>query len=47
LGRFAEAREIYLQAAEAARTAPPYLRRSAAKWSRLAQKQIRKLSTAA
>ena len=47
LGRFAEAPEIYAQAAEAARTAPPYLRRSAAKWSRLAQKQIRKLSIAA
>ena len=46
LGRFAEAREIYARASEAASTAPVYLRRSAAKWSRLAHKQIRKLSPA-
>ena len=46
LGKSAEAREIYARASEAARTAPVYLRRSAAKWSRLAQKQIRKLSAA-
>lgn len=46
LGRLTEAREMYARAAEAARTAPPYLRRSAAKWSRLAQKQLRKLSAA-
>ncbi|MGA2716210.1 MAG: tetratricopeptide repeat protein [Bryobacteraceae bacterium] len=46
LGRFAEAREIYARSSEAADTAPAYLRRSAAKWSRLAQKQIRKLSAA-
>jgi tetratricopeptide (TPR) repeat protein len=46
LGRFAEAREVYAQASEAANAAPVYLRRSAAKWSRLAQKQIGKLSAA-
>lgn len=34
---------MYARAAEAARTAPRYLRRSTAKWSRLAQKQVRKL----
>ena len=45
LGRVEEAREMYERAAEAARTAPVYLRRSAAKWSRLAQKQIRKFSS--
>jgi tetratricopeptide (TPR) repeat protein len=45
LGRDEEAREMYGRAAEAARTAPVYLRRSAAKWSRLAQKQIRKFSS--
>lgn len=46
LGRNREAREMYLGAIEAARMAPPYLRRSAAKWSRLAQKEMRKLSAA-
>jgi tetratricopeptide (TPR) repeat protein len=45
LGRAAEARGIYQQAAEAARTAPRYRRRFTAKWSRLAQKQIRKMET--
>jgi tetratricopeptide (TPR) repeat protein len=44
LNRFAEAREIYARSTEAARTAPVYLRRGAAKWSRLAQRQIRKLA---
>ena len=43
LGRTAEAREIYQRATEAARTAPHYRRRFTAKWSRLAQKQLRKL----
>ena len=43
LGRVAEAREMYERASEAARTAPPYRRRITAKWSRAAQKQIRKL----
>jgi tetratricopeptide (TPR) repeat protein len=43
LGRAGEAREIYARAAEAVRTAPRYRRRVIAKWSRLAQKQIRKL----
>ena len=41
LGRTAEAREMYERAIEAARTAPGYRRRFIAKWSRLAQKQIR------
>ncbi len=40
LGRETEAREVYRQAIEAARAAPPYLRRSAARWSRLAQKEM-------
>jgi Flp pilus assembly protein TadD len=44
LGRTAEAREQYQQATEAARTAPRYRRGVTAKWSRLAQKQIRKLA---
>jgi tetratricopeptide (TPR) repeat protein len=44
LGRTAEAREKYEQATEAARTAPRYRRSVTAKWSRLAQKQIRKLA---
>jgi tetratricopeptide (TPR) repeat protein len=43
LGRAAEAREMYERAIEAARAAPRYRRRFTAKWSRLAQKQIRKL----
>jgi tetratricopeptide (TPR) repeat protein len=41
LGRAAEAKEIYARSVEAARAAPVYLRRSAAKWSRLAQKRLR------
>jgi tetratricopeptide (TPR) repeat protein len=44
LGRAWEAREIYDRATEAARTAPRYLRRVTAQWSRLAQKQARKLA---
>jgi len=43
LNRAAEAREAYLRAAEAVSTAPRYRRRFVARWSRLAQKQIRKL----
>jgi tetratricopeptide (TPR) repeat protein len=43
LGRVAEAREMYERAIEAARTAPRYRRRLTARWSRAAQKQIRKL----
>ena len=42
LGREGEAREMYERAIEAARTAPRYLRRATAAWSRLAQKQVRK-----
>jgi tetratricopeptide (TPR) repeat protein len=44
LGRTAEAREMYQRATEAARTAPQYRRRFTAKWSRLAQKQLRRLA---
>jgi hypothetical protein len=43
LGRMTEARERYDLATEAARTAPRYRRHLTARWSRLAQKQIRKL----
>jgi predicted Zn-dependent protease len=43
LGRAGEARDAYARAAEAVSTAPRYRRRSIAKWSRLAQRQIRKL----
>jgi hypothetical protein len=42
LNRPLEAREMYERAVESARTAPPYLRRQTAKWSRLAQKQLKK-----
>jgi tetratricopeptide (TPR) repeat protein len=42
-GRAGDAREAYGRAAEAVGTAPRYRRRFIAKWSRLAQKQIRKL----
>jgi tetratricopeptide (TPR) repeat protein len=45
LGRNAEARERYELATDAARTAPRYRRGVTAKWSRLAQKQLRKLAT--
>jgi tetratricopeptide (TPR) repeat protein len=44
LGDPAQAREMYTRAVEAARTAPRYRRRFTAKWSRLAQKQSRKLA---
>jgi tetratricopeptide (TPR) repeat protein len=44
LNRTGEAREVYTRSIEAACTAPVYLRRGAAKWSRLAQRQLRKLS---
>jgi tetratricopeptide (TPR) repeat protein len=37
------ARDAYSQAVEAARTAPAFRRRYTAQWSRLAQKQLRKL----
>jgi tetratricopeptide (TPR) repeat protein len=43
LGRTAEAREMYARAIESARTAPRFRRRMASEWSRLAQKQIRKI----
>jgi len=43
LGSAAEARDAYARAAEAVSTAPRYRRRFIAKWSRLAQRQIRKL----
>jgi tetratricopeptide (TPR) repeat protein len=42
-GDAARAREMYERAVEASRTAPPYRRRYTAKWSRLAQRQARKL----
>ncbi len=42
-GDVVRAREMYGRAIEAARTAPGYRRRYTAKWSRLAQKQVRKL----
>jgi len=44
LGKVKEAREAYERATEAANLAPSYLRRAAARWSRLARKQLRKLS---
>ena len=43
LGHPAEARQMYARAVEAARTAPRYRRPFTARWSRLAQKQERKL----
>jgi Flp pilus assembly protein TadD len=43
LGRAREARDVYARAAEAVSTAPRFRRRVIAKWSRLAQRQIRKL----
>jgi tetratricopeptide (TPR) repeat protein len=39
------ARGLYVRAVEAARTAPRYRQRFTAKWSRLAQKQARKLAS--
>lgn len=44
LGRTAEARAVYDRAVEAARTAPHYRQHLVARWSRLAQKQSRKLA---
>jgi tetratricopeptide (TPR) repeat protein len=43
LGNPAAARDMYARAVEAARTAPRYRRRFTARWSRLAQKQARRL----
>jgi tetratricopeptide (TPR) repeat protein len=43
LGRPGEARKVYAQAVEAARTAPRYRRPFTARWSRLAQKAERRL----
>jgi len=45
-GRPSEARQVYARAVEAARTAPRYRQRFTARWSRLAQKQERKLARA-
>jgi tetratricopeptide (TPR) repeat protein len=42
LGEHAQAREMYARAVEAARTAPRYRRHVTARWSRLAQKALRK-----
>jgi tetratricopeptide (TPR) repeat protein len=44
LGQVDPARDAYQRAIEAARTAPPYRRHLIARWSRMAQKQARKLS---
>jgi tetratricopeptide (TPR) repeat protein len=44
LGDAAAARQMYARAVEAARTAPRYLRRSTARWSRMAQKQLHGLA---
>jgi tetratricopeptide (TPR) repeat protein len=44
LGETGQAREMYAAAVEAVRTAPRYRRRIVARWSRLAQKQARKLA---
>lgn len=44
LGRAAEAREMYERATESARTAPRYMQRTNARWSRLAQKQVKKVA---
>jgi tetratricopeptide (TPR) repeat protein len=46
LGRPGQAREVYARAVEAAHTAPRYRRPFTARWSRLAQKQERKLARA-
>jgi len=43
LGDEAQAREMYQRAVEATRTAPRYIRRVTARWSRLAQKQLRQI----
>ena len=44
LGDLGGAREAYAQAVEAARTAPRYRRRVVAEWSRLAQRQSRRMA---
>ena len=44
LGKVPEAREVYARSTEAANLAPPYLRRNAARWGRLALKQTRRLN---
>ena len=44
LGNIKEAREMYERVTEAANLAPPYLKRAAARWGRLARKQIRGLN---
>jgi len=44
LGQTAQAREMFAAAVEAVRTAPRYRRRVVARWSRMAQKQARKLA---
>jgi tetratricopeptide (TPR) repeat protein len=46
LGETAAARDAYVRAVEADRTAPRYRRRYTARWSRLAQKQLGKLAVA-
>jgi len=46
LGKPEEARQLYLRAVEAARTAPRYRRRFTARWSRLAQKELGRLRQA-
>jgi tetratricopeptide (TPR) repeat protein len=46
-GRIAEARETYQRAGEAARTAPRYLRRATARWSRQAQRHLKNLASRA
>jgi predicted Zn-dependent protease len=42
-GKTAEAREMYARVVEAVRTAPRYRQATVARWSRLAQKQMRRL----
>lgn len=44
LGKTKEAREVYARAEEAAKLAPQYLRRAAARWGRLAHRQDRRLA---
>lgn len=46
LGKAKEARDAYDRVAEAANLAPPYLRRAAARWNRMARKQVRGLNGA-
>ena len=45
-GKIADAREMYARSVEAVRTAPRYRQAAVAKWSRLAQKQRRRLGNA-